>query len=53
VKCVVFFQAKGFLELIRAEMIIQAVWAWRSGSLRIVNITVLSVAGGNCWMLWA
>jgi len=43
VKCVeFFFQA---LKLIRAEMIIQAVWAWRPGRLRR--------AGGNCWMFWA
>ena len=34
-----FFQAIGFLELIRAEMIIQAVWAWRPGRLLSVDIT--------------
>jgi len=33
-----FFQAIGFLELIRAEMIVQVVWAWRPGRLRSVNI---------------
>jgi len=43
VKCVkFFFQAIGFLELIRAEMIFQAVWAWRPGRLRSVNIPVFS-----------
>ena len=52
-KCVEFFQAINFLELIRAEMIIQVIWAWRPGRLRSVNITNLSSAGGNCWMLRA
>jgi len=47
----VFFQAIGFLEVIRAEMIVQAVWAWRPGRLRSVIMTILSLAGGNCWML--
>ena len=37
-----FFQAIGFLELLRAEMIIQAVWAWRPGVLQSVNITIFS-----------
>ena len=46
-----FFQAIGFLELIRAEMIIQAVWAWWSGRLRCVNITILPrpVATAGCF----
>jgi len=48
-----YFHAIGFLLLIRAEMIIQAVWAWRPGRLCSVNITIPSSAGGNCWMLRA
>jgi len=35
----VFFQAIGFLVLIRSEMSIQAVWVWRPGRLGSVNIT--------------
>ena len=34
-------------------MIIPAVWTWRPCRLRSVNITNLSSAGGNCWMLRA
>jgi len=48
----VFFQVTGFLELIRAEMIIQAVWAWRPVRLQSIHITILFLAGDNCWMLW-
>jgi len=46
-----FFQA--FLVLIRAEMIFQVVWVWRPGKIGSVNITILSSAGSNCWMLRA
>jgi len=48
-----FFQAIGLSELIRAEMIVQAVWEWRPSRLWNVNITILSLASGNYWMLWA
>jgi len=38
VKCIEFFPGYWHLELIRAEMIMQAVWAWRPSRLRNAHI---------------
>ena len=45
-----FFQADGILMLMRAEMVIQLVWALRPGRRGGINITFLSLAGGDGWM---
>ena len=47
------FNATGFLVLLRAEMVVQPAWVSRPGRLGVVNITILSLAGGNFWMLGA
>ena len=47
------FYATGFLVLLKAEMVVQSVWTSRPGRLGALDITILSLTGGNFWMLRA